>query len=309
MDPNLKNFIASQSDIVTIEYHTKFPALNDFFYDQNPMENNRRRLYYSIISVPQNRFDGSTDGTNTIGNWQGVYDARKAIPSRARIEVEATLDTAQGATTGSLAVTVIAEDTLTGGDWVVRATITESDIAYAAPNGINTHHHVMRKMLPDADGTSVTFSGTLPDTALISLPFALDSTWVTDNLTFVAFLQDDATTEVEQSAAVTLPSNDVSTPLGGAPPAPFAIESIRPNPFNPQTTISLRTTGDRAFDLSVYDVSGRLVRILLRNGAGESGAAVWDGRGDDGAEAASGRYWFVLSGDGERAVRSGVLLR
>ncbi len=309
MDPNLKNFIFSKPDIVAIEYHTNFPYLGDVFYTPNPSENNARIQYYPINFVPSVRFDGPANGGTNPANWEVIYDARKAVPSRIRIELSGSWDPDAAKTNGALQVRLIAETTLGGGDWKLRAAVTESNIDYMAGNGINEHHHVMRKMLPDATGTALSFSGPYPDTIDVPLTFTVDPAWDPAHLAFAVFLQDDETQESEQSALLRLNDITVDVPAGDTPPTTFAIDAIRPNPFNPNAVISWRRESAGPIGLTVYDVSGRLVRTLLRGETSQGGSIEWNGRTDTGSEAASGIYWFVLQDGESRIVRSGVLVR
>lgn len=57
-----------------------------------------------------------------------------------------------------------------------------------------------------------------------------------------------------------------------------------PNPFNPRTTIQYGVATRGPARLSVYDVSGRCVRVLLdvRDLAPGVYRAIWDGRDDQG---------------------------
>jgi hypothetical protein len=73
-----------------------------------------------------------------------------------------------------------------------------------------------------------------------------------------------------------------------------------PNPFNPRTTIRFYVPTAGPVHLAVYDVAGRLVRVLV---AGERPAgsqeAVWDGRDASGRSAPSGSYLARLEAGGE----------
>ncbi len=68
-----------------------------------------------------------------------------------------------------------------------------------------------------------------------------------------------------------------------------------PNPFNPSTRIEFSLNQAQSVDLAVFDLAGRRVATLVR-GALESGehAVNWNGRSDNGAAVASGRYNYVL---------------
>ncbi|MFH1279741.1 MAG: M20/M25/M40 family metallo-hydrolase [Candidatus Eisenbacteria bacterium] len=107
-----------------------------------------------------------------------------------------------------------------------------------------------------------------------------------------------------------LVSTSVAEAAGdGDIPTRHALYPNTPNPFNPATTI--RFTLDRRGDgnLSIYDVTGRLVRTLRRGtlGAGEH-EAVWDGRAGNGAPAPSGTYFYRLVTDEGTATRKMLLV-
>ncbi|MDH3197519.1 MAG: T9SS type A sorting domain-containing protein [Candidatus Krumholzibacteria bacterium] len=94
-------------------------------------------------------------------------------------------------------------------------------------------------------------------------------------------------------------------------PARFALHQNVPNPFNPATTIRYDLAGDARVTLRVYDVSGRVVRVL-RSGAAEPAGrreATWDGRSDAGRAAASGVYFYRLEAGDYTETERMVLLR
>ncbi len=83
-----------------------------------------------------------------------------------------------------------------------------------------------------------------------------------------------------------------------------------PNPFNPSTTIAF--TVDPAggpWDLRVYDLAGRLVRVLASgSAAGGELAATWNGTDSAGRPVAAGVYRYRLTQDGHGESHGMVLL-
>jgi hypothetical protein len=68
-----------------------------------------------------------------------------------------------------------------------------------------------------------------------------------------------------------------------------------PNPFNPQTTIHFDLARPGAVRLSVFDLSGRLVRTLEESSLPVgSHQRVWQGRDNSGRQAPSGAYYLRL---------------
>ena len=98
-----------------------------------------------------------------------------------------------------------------------------------------------------------------------------------------------------------------------AVPAPFRLASNYPNPFNPKTTIEYIVPGIEstvAVSLRIYDLSGRLVRVLVDD-AQSPGAheAEWDGRDAVGHHAGSGVYFYRLEAGTYSATQKMVLVK
>ena len=83
-----------------------------------------------------------------------------------------------------------------------------------------------------------------------------------------------------------------------------------PNPFRPTTTIAYELAAPAHVRLAIYDVSGRLVRVL-KDAPSESGRqiATWDGIGEGGVKVASGVYFCRLEAGSRAETRRIVLLK
>ena len=88
-----------------------------------------------------------------------------------------------------------------------------------------------------------------------------------------------------------------------------------PNPFNPETWIPYRLAEDAFVTLTIYDISGQVVRTLEvghRIAAvyeSRSKAIYWDGRNGLGEEVASGVYYYHLSAGNYAATRKMAILK
>lgn len=104
---------------------------------------------------------------------------------------------------------------------------------------------------------------------------------------------------------------DIPDGVGDGTSPQFTLHQNIPNPFNPQTTIRYDVpTGGAAVNISVYDITGRLVRELVdeRRAAG-TWLVQWNGDDDGGARVASGVYFYRLRAGSFVETKKMVLLK
>jgi hypothetical protein len=96
----------------------------------------------------------------------------------------------------------------------------------------------------------------------------------------------------------------------GLRPERYALYRNYPNPFNPTTRISFSLPKAGPIEISVHDISGRLVRTLSNDyrHAGEF-SIYWNGRDDSGGEVSSGVYFIRLKAGDFEATRKVTLLK
>lgn len=103
---------------------------------------------------------------------------------------------------------------------------------------------------------------------------------------------------MEDGAPATLFETELTVPL-----LRFVLEQNRPNPFRTGTTIRFAAHEAGQASLTVRDVTGRPVRVLVHRWM-EPGNPMesWDGRATSGARLGTGRYYHRLrSGQHEQA--------
>jgi hypothetical protein len=94
-------------------------------------------------------------------------------------------------------------------------------------------------------------------------------------------------------------------------PSEFRLSPSSPNPFDRSTTIRYALPQQAAVDLCVYDVAGRVVKVLVDSKITQAGehAARWDGTNDAGETVASGVYFYRLEAGINAQTRRMVYLR
>jgi len=196
---------------VSIKYHMSWPAPgNDHFYLDNESENNNRRSYYGINSVPSVQMDGGTWAGQPVQVTQTRIDNQAAVDSPFEMQVQAELS--PGEDTIFVTTLIKATDEVTT-NLVVHNVVIEKYLHYnSAPgtNGEKDFYNVMKKMLPSASGTVLEAPMSSGDYVISQNYWALDYIYDIDQLAVVSFIQNNLNKEVFQSA---LSSEDALTPI------------------------------------------------------------------------------------------------
>lgn len=161
-----------------------------------------------------------------------------------------------------------------------------------------------RTIVVYADGEPVA-SGTYAPTVVPSNRILIDDSSVAERYLYGFY--DDFEVRGYLPAAVGVPERD--TP--GLPLLDVLYQSY-PNPMNPAATISYSVTETGRVTLRVYDVAGRVLRVLVdevKQASPEPYSVVWDGKNDQGAEVSSGVYFCLMETERSSSARKIVLLR
>jgi hypothetical protein len=82
-----------------------------------------------------------------------------------------------------------------------------------------------------------------------------------------------------------------------------------PNPFNASTQISFTLAEGGLFDLVIFDIAGRQVRRFHGLGSEGLNTLHWDGRDDQGRNAASGTFFYRLMAGEHQETRKMLLVK
>ena len=94
------------------------------------------------------------------------------------------------------------------------------------------------------------------------------------------------------------------------PEMPLVLRQNSPNPFNPSTSIGFFLPRAGNVLIKIFDVNGRLVRVLADGHlAGGEHSIEWDGRDRAGAQVSSGVYFYRLTSGKDSLSRKMILLR
>jgi hypothetical protein len=194
--------VSNPTVFTAIFYHMSWPAPgNDPMYLANTIDNNARRSYYSVNSVPHAVVDGNVwSGNGQSLSWNTISN-RAAVPSPFEISLQHTIAT----TNDEISLIMVAEATeAVSGNLVAHNVVIEKYVQFSSPPGTNgekNFDHVMKKMLPTKDGTSIGSFET-GDYVIIetSWPFEPDQVYNINELAGVGFIQNNTSKEVHQAA-------------------------------------------------------------------------------------------------------------
>ncbi len=162
---------------------------------------------------------------------------------------------------------------------------------------------------PDGDGDTTSPAGW--DNHVVFNPFSYIRVRDSDFAYSNGFDLDYARQMVGDVLALLLGFQANSIPdHAGTVPARTKLVGNFPNPFNPKTTISFALSGEEHVRLSVYDLSGRVVKTLIDGPMSASvHDVVWDGKNDNGDRIASGVYFYKLVAGGYSATEKMVMIK
>jgi len=300
-EPTINAFLNSYSDSITaIRYHMSWPG-SDPFYSDNQADNNARRYYYGINSVPHCRIDGEyvvpypPTGTGLINTYN------QAMSQPCYVEILFNADFDPVTLSGTLNVYIIAEqDPGLATYYLFTATISDE-----VPYGwgyFSKFNQPMRDLFPYSGGWPVSFDSIFPDTVTLNLDFQLDSTWWHydySRINIVTWLQSGVLPgkNIYQSAHAQLDLVGVEEGNLSIGPSIFSLNNIYPNPFINTAYIPISFEYNTTASITIYDMTGRVVRTLASGRSFSTGSheLTWDGKNDNGIEVASGMYRIEIS--------------
>ena len=92
-------------------------------------------------------------------------------------------------------------------------------------------------------------------------------------------------------------------------PTAYALHQNFPNPFNPSTRLSADFPQTSRYTLSIYNITGQIVKTF--GGQAEAGTltVTWDGADNSGSQVASGVYFYRLETEAFESVRKMLLMK
>ncbi len=214
------DLLTNGANVAVIEYHNYNPS-SDPFYNAAA---GTRCGYYGITGYPTAYFDGTVNyvgGSSSVSmypQYLPLYTQQYAVLSPLTIDIS-------GYNSGNnytITLTITKVAAVPGTSLKAHLVLTESGIAYSW-QGQSEINDTERLMVPGATGTDISFAS--GNTVVLTLNFAKDPGWVTNNCELIAFVQDQSTKTIYNGAkkalnalALPLPTNFSAAPTSGCTP-------------------------------------------------------------------------------------------
>ncbi len=244
---------------IAVVYHTNFPYNSDSMYHENPVESNARVVYYGISYAPSTVADGNVFNGPTptfLSNMSTTMSNRAAVAPQYSINpVYAELDgNTLNVSFEFMSLGNYVADSLRAHIVVVEQTVLKSSYAASPGNNSETeYHYVMRKMLPNPNGTYLLNRST-NEKDTVSLSWNLQHIKSIDEIRVVSFVQNANSKEVYQAAHTT---PEIVTSVEHISPQENSF-SVYPNPASTHLTLQSMVNG-QCLMFSVYNTTGQLV--------------------------------------------------
>lgn len=220
-------------NVALIKYQMSWPAPGDPYYTA---EGGVRRTYYGVSAVPQFFTEGKGVATSAAA-VNNAYNAGMADPAFVMITgthlVEGTNFTVNANITPYVALT---NATL---HVVILERLTTGNVG---SNGETSFKHVMMKMMPDANGTTMNMESGVTSTVSFTHDMSTTHMEEMDDLVAVIFVQDNSNKYVFQSA--------YSQEAGSV------AATVTFDPINGATGITTEADLNIHFDMPVFLVGG-----------------------------------------------------
>ncbi len=196
---SLNNFINFNfSSITPIKYHTGLLGL-DSFYIENPQQADERSNYYYLSGVPTTYVDGKLTASIPYGDSSNLYTPYYTRLSKGTPISMSVTDQRTGGNSNVATIDVNIISALPSGNYRLRINAIERFILAdsVGTNGETQFYDVFREFYPDSNGIAIS---TTPGSHQYQYTYTIQPGWVDSMIYTAAFIQNDNTREVMNSA-------------------------------------------------------------------------------------------------------------
>jgi hypothetical protein len=242
---SFNGFLAGhESEFAFISYQVNWPGSGDPYYTT---ETGTRVGYYGISGAPTLLVD-SKDGTNNevTGAFNTSTQLATKLTQAASVPAYFTINSSKNLSGNTMNVQVDVTPFVTGTYKLYAAVVEKNTYNNAATNGEVEFHNVMMKMMPDANGTTLSCVHNVTSTTNLQVDLSTTFIEELEDLEVVVFIQNPATKAIMQA-------NYATESLSNATFDTVSKIKLYPNPSNG----IVRIATDIPVDIEITDVTGK----------------------------------------------------
>ena len=154
----LANYNVAGGDKIVVKYQVPIPVAGDPSHNGDA---DARRAYYGVNAAPTMVMNGVAIDYSSAATWAdaaNLYTQTEtdALASPAFVSITASADYSPGTGVANVSATVSPNVDMTNGNFAIQMVVLQKAYTFnGATNGDFDYHHVMRKMLPTPNGTSL----------------------------------------------------------------------------------------------------------------------------------------------------------
>ena len=254
-DDTVTNLIGRHSnDVFGIYYHTNIPGFDPMNND-NPADPSARLFYNNISKIPRTVLDGIVFNGQSTALTDNIITLRTLQDPLLNLELNYDRQVAFVDATAKITARVDFSANVS-----LHIVVIESIInTLTGSNGQTQFVNVVKKMLPDAAGTSLNLNLLQGDSIKVSQSWTYDNVYNAGNIEVIAFIQDDSTKEILQAIRGIAGPTSVGI-------APLLVDkhdeldiNIYPNPASDYANIVFNQISKEDIYLNVYNNIGQKV--------------------------------------------------
>jgi hypothetical protein len=247
-------------DIIDIQYHTSFPGI-DPFNQQNMVDPRTRASLYQVSTVPVSILNGGTNSKFWFNYAEDPLDTN-LIKIQSLMDPKFSLDlqTTRAENSLYIAVNLKPLEKIADSQVTLHIAIIERIVSgITGLNGDTLFESVLKTMLADTSFTN-DWDPASGETKTITRNWNFKNTYNADELRVIAFVQDENTREIYQSA---IDQYDLHTGTDGDDniyrSAESAVFIVFPNPAYDNVYIMFDEALEKKAKADLFDINGKLI--------------------------------------------------
>lgn len=249
--------VQNPDKFTSIYYHVNWPSPGDPMNLANPAENAARVSYYGVTYVPESNLDGNYYNGSASSWSMTTVNNRYAMPSPMEVSSQHWISPGQDSVYSTMLVKCTGA---VSGTLIAHNVIIEKWIHFNSPpgsNGEKDFYNVMKKMLPNQNGTQLPSVMGPGDYVLLEGAWKFGTVYDKTQIASVCFVQNKNTKEIYNTcnSAVTplvLPyNNDVQV---------MEVQNVPPKTCNNKITPTVRIRNN-----GVNTVTSLVIKYRVNN--------------------------------------------